>query len=267
MDELQPEIRVSGPFPWLQRAGDRRFRFVRIHLPVPGLPAVLDGFTLVHLADVHLRRVWEPVLDHAIPLVMAEGPQIVLCSGDLVEDKVDHRPALPSVHRLLDEIRTPLGTYAVTGNHDGPKLVRHLRGAPVVFVNNQRREIPGVPLEVIGLGGWRARHARGHVFHRHPPKRAGQLRVVLCHYPFLIRRASLHLEPDLYLTGHTHGGQICLPGARPLLTHDPLPKRFAAGLHRWAGVWMNVSRGLGFSHWQLRTFCPPEVHVIRLRRA
>lgn len=231
-----------------------------------GLPGSLDGFTFVHLADVHLRRAWEPVLDRALRVLAPLEPQLILSTGDFVDNKLDHRPALPAVRRLLVELKTRLGTYSVTGNHDGPKLIGHLRNAPVRFLNNQRIVLRGVPLELIGLGGWHPQHARPDHFTRFPLNSPSLFRIVLCHYPFLVREAAFHLRPQLYLTGHTHGGQVCLPGGRPLLTHDLLPKRFCAGLHEWSGTWMNVSRGLGFSHWQLRTFCPPELHVFTLRR-
>ncbi|MFN4242961.1 MAG: metallophosphoesterase [Tepidisphaerales bacterium] len=264
MDAPKPSCRITGPFPWLQRAGDDRLRVVRVRLPVHPLPRELDGFTFVHLADVHLRKRWEPVLDRALAALRPLEPQLVLFTGDFVDDKLDHRPALPAVRRLLAELKTRLGTYAVTGNHDGPKLIGHLRHAPVTFINNRRVVVPRVPLELIGLGGWRARHARPEFFTRFPLNTPGLLRVVLCHYPFLVREAAFHLRPALYLTGHTHGGQVCLPGGIPVFTHDLLPRRFCAGLHDWSGTWMNVSRGLGFSHWQIRTFCPPELHVFTL---
>ena len=88
-------------------------------------------------------------------------------------------------------------------------------------------------------------------------------RIVLCHFPDLFP-AARHLEPDLYLAGHTHGGQVCLPGGFPLLTHDRVPRRFCKGIHRIDKTWFIVSRGLGFSGPPIRLFCPAEAMELTL---
>jgi hypothetical protein len=81
-------------------------------------------------------------------------------------------------------------------------------------------------------------------------------------------RSCASLTPDLFLAGHTHGGQICLPGRIPIIRHDSLARRFWLGIHRVHGTWLVVNRGIGFSTaLQLRLFCPAEVVEIRLRRA
>jgi predicted MPP superfamily phosphohydrolase len=90
-------------------------------------------------------------------------------------------------------------------------------------------------------------------------------RIVLSHYPDLFAFArSLH--PDLYLAGHTHGGQICPPGERALLTHDTLPRPMAKGAHEINGSCLFVNRGFGFTTIPLRVFCPAEVVEIVLTR-
>ena len=254
----------EGPWPWLQLAGDPRFRVIRATLPVHGWPPELNGWTFVHLSDVHIRKVWEPVLDGVVDVIRTSAAQAVFCSGDWVEDKIDHTPALPHVRRLLDLIQTPCGTHSVIGNHDGPKLARHLRDAPAQFIDHRLTLIQARSheIELIGVGGYRRKHARVHRFPLYPTRRPGVPRIVLGHYPSLIRMVSLHLQPDLYLTGHTHGGQVCLPGWGPLISHDTLPKKYATGIHRWSDTWLSVSRGIGFSDWQIRVWCPPEIAVI-----
>jgi uncharacterized protein len=72
------------------------------------------------------------------------------------------------------------------------------------------------------------------------------------------------LSPDLILSGHTHGGQVCLPGGYPLITHDALPRAYASGVHRIGQSWLVVSRGMGFAQFCLRLFCPAETLEIRL---
>jgi predicted MPP superfamily phosphohydrolase len=73
------------------------------------------------------------------------------------------------------------------------------------------------------------------------------------------------MRPDLYLAGHTHGGQICLPNERALMSHDTFPKRMCKGAHDVEGTCLVVSRGFGFTTIPLRVFCPAEVVEIELR--
>jgi predicted MPP superfamily phosphohydrolase len=95
----------------------------------------------------------------------------------------------------------------------------------------------------------------------------GKLRIVLAHAPDFVE----HLPGkgvDLALAGHTHGGQVKLPGIGPPITSTRLPQRFAGGLHYYAGVPIEVSRGIGMERHtapQIRFFCPPEICVLNLR--
>jgi uncharacterized protein len=88
----------------------------------------------------------------------------------------------------------------------------------------------------------------------------------LSHYPDIVRETRF-LNPDLFLAGHTHGGQICLPGKIPIFKHDSLPRPICSGIHRAFDSWLVVNRGFGFSWLAVRMFCPAEVIEIRLRSA
>ena len=96
-----------------------------------------------------------------------------------------------------------------------------------------------------------------------PARTPGVVRIVLSHYPDHVRRIR-PLEADLMLAGHTHGGQVCLPGGRPLITHDKLPRPYHHGVHRFEKTWVIVSRGFGFASPPVRLFCPAEVVQITL---
>jgi predicted MPP superfamily phosphohydrolase len=265
----EPVVEVEGERPWLQRAGDPRFQFVTVRLPIANLDPDLVGRRILFLTDLHLRKRWEPVLDVAMERFRRAEPDVTLFGGDLVEDKKDHRKALPFVKRFLEELPTPGATFAVMGNHDGPKLPGRLVGWPVEVLRNERRMAAGV--EVIGLGDHKKTAVTGEVASALArgiaPRVAGVPRVVMCHYPYVIRSAGPALRPDVYLAGHTHGGQVCLPNGRAIFSHDALPKRYAAGVHRWGEGWLIVSRGLGFSDVQVRMWCPPEAHLLVLERA
>ena len=125
----------------------------------------------------------------------------------------------------------------------------------------------GQKVELIGLPGAHRRDLDDRFFPGQPPKTPGVPRIVLGHFPDQIRRAD-GVEADVYLAGHTHGGQVCLPGRRAIIRHDRLPRQYAHGVHRWKdSTWMVVHRGMGFSLLPIRVFCPAEVVEITLRAA
>jgi hypothetical protein len=94
------------------------------------------------------------------------------------------------------------------------------------------------------------------------------LRVVLGHRPDFVMRLAGHTRVDLALAGHTHGGQIVLPGFGAPVTLSRLPRRYASGLHIYEGIPLHVSPGVGMERLtapQVRFFCPPEVSVLEVR--
>src|SRR5207253_5146850 len=101
-------------------------------------------------------------------------------------------------------------------------------------------------------------------FAAQPPRRAAVPRIALSHYPDVIRLAR-SLQPDLYLAGHTHGGQICLPNETAIFTHDSLPRQMCKGAHDVDGTCTIVSRGMGFSGLPVRAFCPAEVIEVEMK--
>jgi hypothetical protein len=90
--------------------------------------------------------------------------------------------------------------------------------------------------------------------------------ILLSHTPEAYRRAA-HAEYNLMLCGHTHGGQICLPGGLPVLTDTASPRRFARGAWCYHGMIGYTSAGAGTSIVDVRLNCPPEVTLHRLRCA
>jgi hypothetical protein len=123
-------------------------------------------------------------------------------------------------------------------------------------------------IELIGLPGVDRRDLDRGFVDAVPPRGAtppGTLRIVLSHFPDHLRRTEV-LRPDLFLAGHTHGGQVCLPGMVPIIKHDSLPRPLTTGVHRVGPTWLVVTRGLGTTTLPLRVFCPPEVMEIVLKR-
>jgi predicted MPP superfamily phosphohydrolase len=238
-----------------------------VEVALPQLAAQLEGSRMLHLTDLHLRTRWPRQLDEVIARVQADPPDLILFTGDFVDDKRDHGPAMPLVKKLIGGLRAKAGIYAILGNHDGDLLAPKLHGLGVRMIGHQRVDaiLNGVAVELIGLPGPDRLDFDEHFVAALPPKRTGVPRIVLSHYPDLIR-ATKSAQPDLYLAGHTHGGQICLPNERAILTHDSLPRHLCKGAHDVNGTCLIVGRGFGFTTIPVRMFCPAEVVEVRLTR-
>lgn len=254
--------------PWLQIGSPRGFEVNRVELPVPGWPAALDGLRLAHLSDLHLRGRWSGVYDAVIEAVNSADADLVLFTGDLVEAKVDHRAALPHARRIMTSLRSRAGTFVTTGNHDGDLLGPRLGAWGVTRLDGRRIRVArgDGAVELIGLPGVNRCDLDDASVLRANHREDGAPRLVLSHFPDAVRRLR-PLRPAVVFAGHTHGGQICLPGGRALLSHDSLPRRLVSGVHRVGATWLVVTRGLGFAQRRIRLFCPAEMLIVTLRRA
>ncbi|HYO07623.1 MAG TPA: metallophosphoesterase [Tepidisphaeraceae bacterium] len=267
--------------PWVQVDSLAGYEWNRVELAISDLPAALQGARIVHLSDLHLTRRWRPEYDDLLSKLAERPPDLILFTGDFVDDKRDHGPALPTLERLIRGL--PVGArraapnaapgaggasqiFAILGNHDGDLLAPRLAALGVPLITHRRVDavVRGAPVEVIGLPGPDRTDLDERFLHAQPPRRAGVPRIVLCHYPDLIR-PSRRLRPDLYLAGHTHGGQMCLWNEWPPMTHDALPRRMCKGAHDYHGTCLLVSRGFGFTTAPVRLWCPAEVVEVEMR--
>jgi uncharacterized protein len=264
----EPIIRRDRPGPWLQIFSASGFEWVRAELPIPALPAELDGFRMLHVSDVHIRRRWDPAYNELIARTQADPPDLLVYTGDFVDDKHHVLRAMPLVKRLVNSLKSRLGAVTILGNHDGDLLGPPLASLNLTLVDHRRLALRSgsATLELIGIAGVDRKDFDPVFLHTLGRKQPGTVRVLLSHYPDLIRRTRF-LEPDLFLAGHTHGGQVCLPGGAPIIRHDSLPARNIKGIHRIYDTWLVTNAGLGFSGVPVRMFCPAQVIELRLRKA
>lgn len=260
---FQAETLDTGP--WLQAGACREFARRRLTLRVDHFPA--DGLRIVHLTDLHVVNHWQPAYDRLHRQLAADPPDLVLITGDFVDDRFDSRDALPILGRLLGGLVARSGIFGIAGNHDTDLLLPHLAGMGVTLLHNEVRRVAGV--ELIGLAGVKRHETRRAWLEAVTGAADGTPRILMTHYPDSTLAYGT-LGSILCLAGHTHGGQICLPGGRPLITHDKLGRPFHADAHRLQdpsgeGVLL-VGRGLGTSTWPIRLFCPPEVWEVVLHR-
>jgi predicted MPP superfamily phosphohydrolase len=245
---------------WLELFGPRKIEWNRLNLPLADRPTALQGLHILHITDLHLRRRWPLAYDAMLRRIQADPPDLLLFTGDWVNNKRNHRPAMPLVRRMLAGFRAKIGCFAIHGNHDNYAIGEELDDRGVTFLDGRRRLIDtaGGPIELIGFPGKDRIELTDEFVESLPPRDSSVPRIVLSHFPDHLRRTG-GLDADLFLSGHTHGGQVCLPGGKALISHDSLPLRFAKGAHRVGNTWLVVGRGLGFTGLPIRMNCPPEV--------
>ena len=244
---------------------DIRRRSLAIDLP--RLPPAFDGYRILHLADPHFDAA--PGLAEAI-LRSVAGAEVDLCvlTGDFrAADRgpFDGTGILPPLGALRAAVRSADGFVATLGNHDPGDIVPHLERLGFEVLLNRSRHIRRGTAQ-IGVTGVDDVHryytpAAADALAAHDPARFG---IALVHSPELAGEAAA-AGYDLYLCGHTHGGQVCLPGGRPLVTHLSRHRDLHSGLWQHRGMTGYTSRGAGSSSLPVRFNCPPEVTEFRLQ--
>ncbi|MBI5834468.1 MAG: metallophosphoesterase [Armatimonadetes bacterium] len=250
-----------------------RFDLNRVEVRPVGWPAALDGLTILHLSDLHCRR-GQRVERHLAGLTGQVGqPDLVAYTGDFCEGA----RAITSCAAALAPLRGRLGSFAVLGNNDchaaahTAALCAALGAAGVEVLCDEARVFTrdGASFALGGLA-WVALRRRDTAY-RLPVEEtfaglADMPRILLAHSPDAMPEA-VEAGVDLLLAGHTHGGQICLPGGRAL--HNNLyrfgPPTYTRGLYREGRTTLLVSAGLGMTRPCVRLWCRPEALLITLR--
>lgn len=240
----------------------KRLRHEQVTIPVAGLPAALDGLTIVQLSDLHLGSPF--TLDNvrrAVAWVQQRQPDLVVLTGDFVST-TEQIALLPEA---LHGLHAPYGVYGILGNHDYwtqvPLLAQALRANGVDLLRNEQRllTIGGARLALVGLDCvWEDQHDLARALDGIAP---GTPTIMLAHEPDIADLVAPY-GVALQLSGHTHAGHIAAPGLGPLF----LPRhgfRYFRGLQRVGGMWLYVSRGLGGI--PLRLGSPLEVTEFTLR--
>lgn len=268
MADALPTIRTTRSAGPIQIGLLADFEVQEIDLPLRSVTADLAGKRIVHLSDTHFRGAWCDGYDRALEQVNALDADFICFTGDWLEDKFDYREGVGTAQRFARALKARFGVYSCLGNHDGDLLAPFLIDAGVNLLVGESRKIVGGDgaLEIIGLPGVSRDDLSADLLANFGQPPAGTTRIVLTHFPDHVKKIA-SIEPALVLAGHTHGGQWCLPGRRPLFTHDSLQKSQSCGLSQHGMTWLHVSRGLGCSKWNLRIYCPPEMTVIRLLAA
>jgi predicted MPP superfamily phosphohydrolase len=244
------------------------FLYERHHLeltrsafPVPGLPEALRGLRIGVLTDIHhSQTVPREMVAAAVNMLMAETPDLIVLGGDYVSWR--DRRYVHSAAEALAPLAAPHGVIAILGNHDDDRdmpAALAARGFTVLKDARTRLTIRDEPIDFAGVRFWTYKVSDlMHVLRGSLP-----LTILLAHTPKRLLEAQQLAVPAV-ISGHTHGGQIVLPGLGPIAAREfPV----IAGLAQRSGTTIFVSRGVGTIYVPVRINCPPEVAVLTLEPA
>ncbi len=237
----------------------------RITIPIDNLPPQLDGMTIVQLSDFHPAGSHRSTLLKAIEITRQLAPDLIVLTGDYVD-----RNAAEALRLIVpfSTLSAPQGVYACLGNRDiweavprREQIVTYsLAYAGIPLLKNAHVRLPNglvlagircTPLEAADL----PRALDGVT--------AADTVIALVHRPDFADAFAQDGRIALQLSGHTHGGQIVVPGMRP--PHLPhYGKKYVAGKYRIGRMWLYVNRGIGTGSYPIRLNCPPEVTHLTL---
>ena len=229
----------------------------------PRLPTAFHGFTILQLSDLHadmsgeaMARVAELLPDLRYDICVMTGDYRGKTYGPFAD-------SLAGVALVRGSLAGPV--FGVLGNHDSIRMVPELEEMGVRMMLNEAETLErgGEQLHLAGIDD--AHLFRAHDIAKVAAPRPDQFAVLLSHTPEVYRQAA-QAGFDLTLAGHTHGGQLCLPGGIPLMLDANLPRRLGAGAWRHGAMAGYTSVGCGSSIVAVRLNCLPEITLHRLER-
>jgi uncharacterized protein len=259
---IRTTLKLMGLY-WRGRKNAEQIQIWHNHIGMRTLPNRFDGFTLLHISDLHadmnegaMRRLTELLPDITYDVCVLTGDYRGPTFGPF-------DAALESLARVRSHLKGPL--YGVLGNHDTIRMVPELEEMGIRILLNECEAISRGH-ETIYLAGIDDAH-----YYRvdNIEKAASDIpdsgfSILLSHTPEIYRQAA-YADFDLLLSGHTHGGQICLPGSIPITLDSVLPRHMGSGPWKYGDMMGYTSVGVGCSIVPVRINCPPEITLHRLQ--
>lgn len=237
----------------------------RVTIPVKNLGSSFEGFKIALLSDFHLYPHTEiELIRRALAMANDLKPDLVAILGDYVLDEAD---SIFELAPVLARLNAPHGVFSILGNHDhwkGATIVRRaLEESGLLVLNNSGLTLSRGKDRIYLAGlddGWVRRSNLSQALEKQPQ---GVPTILLMHEPDFADTFSADGRISLQLSGHSHGGQVRLPGiGAPVLPR--YGSRYDQGLYRLQDMWLYTNRGIGVTRPPLRFNCRPEVTEITL---
>lgn len=250
---------------WIGRANALKVKLEQFDLACPSLPAAFDGLRILLMTDLHIDAN-DALVEKIVNALDSAAYDICILGGDYTfsyasKNAIDHSN-LETIAKYLAS-RSPV--FGVLGNHDTYDVGELLEKIGVKMLVNDSTSIDrdGEKIYISGLDDC-------HYFGADDIKLAdesieqGAFKIMVSHSPETYKQAA-DAGFALYLAGHTHAGQVCLPGQKVIVRGASVPTRILNGLWHHGKMTGYTSRGVGTSGIPVRFFCPPQIPLITLR--
>jgi hypothetical protein len=240
------------------------------------LPSAFDGIRIAQLSDIHFNSFMTAGhLDRVIELTNALRPDLVILTGDFVTAASHRRERIARAEQawpcanVLRRIQAPSGCFAVLGNHDyetDANVVTEALsvGSRIQVLRNQAIafEKDGARMWLAGIDNVTRRRAKPDEALRSVPRQ--ECTVVAVHEPDFADE-MLKYPVDFQMSGHSHGGQIRLPGVGALYL-PPWGRKYPLGHYEIGEFQLYTNRGIGVLGLPMRFMCPPEITIFTLKK-
>lgn len=246
------------------RENARRLDLSHVEFELAGLPPAFSGYEILHLSDFHFDTL-DGLPDRIHALLDGRGFDLCVLNGDYSDHEATPlSETLGEIYSLCSGISARDGIYSVLGNHDSARLVEPLEEAGIRCLINESIKLArgGGVLTLTGTDDPTAFWSEG--ADRAFAESGHGCKLALVHSPELADIAHNH-GYALYLSGHTHGGQVCLPGGRAMATGLSRHRKFYRGRWRYGSMEGYTNRGAGVSNIPIRFNSRGEAAVITLR--
>ena len=232
--------------------------YIELDLTFNDLPEEFDGFSILHLSDLHIDGLPE-IADVIVKFVSGQKYDLCVMTGDYrFETQGMYKQIIEPLKKITSKIKSKNGILAVLGNHDTWRITGFAEELGVQFLINESISIAkgNNKITITGTDDPFSYFTNDEVEALEENNEG--FKIALVHTTELSKVAS-QKNYKLYLCGHTHGGQICLPGGIPLITHQYKGRKYFRGIWHINGMTGFTSRGCGVSGIPMRFFSRGEV--------
>ena len=259
---IRNTLKLTGLY-WRGCKNTERIQVRHNEIKLQELPTLFDGFTILHISDMHVDMNPGP-MQRLIGLLSEVQYDICVLTGDFRGETFGpFDEAFEGLARVRSHLKELV--YGVLGNHDTIRMVPEMEGMGVRMLLNESDSIErgNQRIHVAGIDD-------AHYYHADNIEKAAaqiphdEFSILLSHTPEIYRQAA-HAGFKLLLSGHTHGGQVCLPRSIPITLDSVLPRCMGSGSWNYHAMAGYTSVGVGSSIVAVRFNCPPEITLHHLR--
>jgi predicted MPP superfamily phosphohydrolase len=261
-------LRVALKLTGLYGRGHKNTERIQVRhnvIDLAGLPALFDGFRILHITDMHADLNPGP-MQRLLEILPDLRYDICAMTGDFRGQTFgSFEPTLDCLATVRNQLHSPI--YAVFGNHDTIRMLPEIEAMGIRMLLNECETIVRGDQHIHLAGVDDAHYYRADNIEKAASGIPhGEVSILLSHTPEIYRQAA-QAGFQVMLSGHTHGGQICLPGSVPFTLDSVLPRRMAAGPWKYGAMTGYTSVGVGSSIVPVRLNCLPEITLHHLKHA